>query len=395
MNTGESRTTHHTPRTTHHISIASELEQFNKLPTESLRTVVGFDGFIDEIIHVVAKRESFCGFERMKTITDFAQRLQDAAGRSANIEFVSLKSKIGGNGPIMAAALARLGSKVTYIGNVGFPEIHPVFHPLAARSSVISLGEPAHTDALEFNDGKIMFGKMEILRIVTWERIVEVIPLPHLIEIVSGAKLLAMVNWTMVPGMTDIWRHLLEEVCPHLPPAEERFAFFDLADPEKRYIEDLREAMRLISQFTTSHKVIFGLNEREAIQVARALGAPDDLFPPNHAPRTTHSVAETLSNFIASKLGIYAVVVHPVDCASATVDGRTYTQPGPYTDSPVITTGAGDHFNAGFCIAQIAGLDPQTSLLLGVHCSGYYVRTAASPDLPSLLHFVETSGIKS
>ena len=361
-------------------------EHFREIKTTDLRAVVGFDGFIDEIIHVVEKRENFNEFERMMTIVDFARRIESAAGKSANIEFVSLKSKIGGNGPIMAAALAQLGTSITYIGNLGIPEIHPVFYPLAARACIISLAEPAHTDALEFSDGKIMFGKMEVLCTVTWERIVEIISLPRLIEIISDAKLLAMVNWTMVPGMTDIWRHLLKEVCPHLSSGQDRFAFFDLADPEKRYIEDLRDALRLIGLFSDTHKVIFGLNEREAVQVAHALGAPDNMLSTHHAP-------EALSEFISSRLGIYAVVVHPIDCASATIDGRTYTQTGPYTDSPLITTGAGDHFNAGFCLGLITGLDPQASLLLGVNCSGYYVRTGVSPDVSSILNFIDSEKI--
>ncbi|MEW6200361.1 MAG: hypothetical protein AB1546_00165, partial [bacterium] len=375
-------------------------EHFGAVRAADLKAVVGFDGFIDEIIHVVEKRENFNEFDRMMTISDFARRIESAAGKSANIEFVSIKSKIGGNGPIMAEALAQLGTGITYIGNLGIPEIHPVFYPLAARASVISLAEPAHTDAIEFSDGKIMFGKMEVLRTVAWERIVEIIPLPRLIEIISDAKLLAMVNWTMAPGMTDIWRHLLKEVCPLLSSGRERFAFFDLADPEKRYIEDLQDALRLIGRFSDTHKVIFGLNEREGVQVANALNAPKDLLSVQSAIPSSqsaipnsHHISEALSKFIASELGVYAVVIHPVDCASATVDGRTYTQTGPYTDSPVITTGAGDHFNAGFCLGLITGLDPQVSLLLGVNCSGYYVRTGGSPDISSLLNFIDSGEI--
>ena len=62
--------------------------------------------------------------------------------------------------------------------------------------------------------------------------------------------------------------------------------------------------------------------------------------------------------------------------------------PGPYTERPLITTGAGDHFNAGFMQGQLLGLDPEACLTLGVCTSGHYVRTGTSPDLASLETFL-------
>ena len=67
--------------------------------------------------------------------------------------------KLGGNGPIMANALACLGLHVTYLGCLGYPEIDPVFRDFATRATVRSIAEAGHTDALEFDDGKLMLGK--------------------------------------------------------------------------------------------------------------------------------------------------------------------------------------------------------------------------------------------
>jgi len=58
---------------------------------------------------------------------------------------------------------------------------------------------------------------------------------------------------------------------------------------------------------------------------------------------------------------------------------------GPYISKPRITTGAGDHFNAGFCLGKLLGLDNAMSLLTGVATSGYYVRTARSPSTTDLV----------
>ncbi len=55
---------------------------------------------------------------------------------------------------------------------------------------------------------------------------------------------------------------------------------------------------------------------------------------------------------------------------------------------PVLTTGAGDNFNAGFCLGQALGLSPLDALTLGVSTSGYYVRNAKSPSFAQVIEFV-------
>lgn len=348
------------------------------LNAAAIKAVVGFDGFIDEILDVVAKREGVGSYEDIKTISEFAERVAGAAGKSANVEMVPVKIKLGGNGPIMAEALVRMGAGVTYIGNLGRPHIHPVFQEFAKICDVISLEEPAHTDALEFHDGKLMLGKMTVMEKMTWELLAEAAPVEEMAELVGGARLFAMVNWTMLPWMTDIWRHLLDEVCPELPGGE-RLVFFDLADPQKRTAEDLAEALKTIERFSDYFDVILGLNEREAQQVASLLTGGD----------RSGETAEANTDAVASRMGIYALVVHPTDRAMASIGGNLFVQEGPYTDDPLITTGAGDHFNAGFCVGQLAGLSPRASLLAGVGCSGYYVRTGESPGVESLVRFIE------
>jgi len=100
---------------------------------------------------------------RLPTISQLAERLAAAAGRSANVELVSQLTKLGGNGPIMANALASFGLKVTYLWNPRLPEFAPGLCGLANRAEVHSIAEPGCTDALEFEDGKIMLGKHQSL----------------------------------------------------------------------------------------------------------------------------------------------------------------------------------------------------------------------------------------
>lgn len=123
-----------------------------------LTAFVGLDGFVDEILHVVDKRESAEVYRRLPTITRLAAQLAAAAGKSTNIELVNQMTKLGGNGPIMANALASFGIQVTYLGLLGYPSLNPVFADFARRAEVHSIGNPGTTDALEFDDGKIMLG---------------------------------------------------------------------------------------------------------------------------------------------------------------------------------------------------------------------------------------------
>src|SRR5690606_29434678 len=114
------------------------------------------DGFVDSIIHVVDQRHDLHNHTPLPTIEAFGQRVLAAAGHSANFELVTTHQKLGGNGPIMANALAAASLDVTYIGTLGQPDLHPVFHDFASRAKVHSVLQPGLTDALEFRDGKLM-----------------------------------------------------------------------------------------------------------------------------------------------------------------------------------------------------------------------------------------------
>jgi len=344
-----------------------------------LRAFVGLDGFVDEIIHVVDKRDDATIFQRLPTINRLAERLAGAAGKSTNIELVNQRTKLGGNGPIMANALARLGIKVTYVGALGYPHLHPVFTEFARRAEVHSIAEAGHTDALEFDDGKLMLTKTTSLNEVTWENIQLRYGRDKFISNFSTADLVGFVNWTMIPYMSDLWDSLLKEFCP-ASHDHKRKIFFDLADPEKRNPKDIARALELIVGFDKYFDVILGLNEKEAYEIGDVLG----LLTVDHS----REGLATLTREIQKKTPVNSLVVHPVTYALAATAGVVSIVEGPYVEKPLITTGAGDHFNSGFCLGKLLGFDDASSVLTGVTCSGYYVRNAQSPfieDLASML----------
>jgi hypothetical protein len=346
-----------------------------------LTAFVGLDGFVDEILHVVDKRMDAQHYERVPSIARLAERIAEASGRSTNIELVNQLTKLGGNGPIMANALARFGLKVTYLGNLGYPHLHPVFDEFAARAEVVSIAEPGHTDALEFDDGKIMLGKHSSLKEVNWANILARFGRERLAQKLEGSSLVAFVNWTMLPHMSDIWEALQHELCPGLNThTPRRMIFFDLCDPEKRTAADISRALELIVRFEKHFDVTLGLNEKEANEIADVLGL--------HGKAHNAEALSALAAKLQARLPVNTIVIHPVSYALAISGDAAQVVKGPYISKPKITTGAGDHFNAGFCLGKLLGFDNALSLLTGVTTSGYYVRTAKSPSLPQLVEML-------
>jgi len=343
--------------------------------------LVGFDGFIDLIKQPISQRFGPGeDFTPIATIEEFGSRISRAAGKSTNIELYPRLEKLGGNGPILANALLSAGLKLRYIGALGKPEIHPLFRHLAEKTEAISLAEPSITHALEFSDGKIMLGEMASLEGVTYEAMVEAVGEGKLFDMFSRADLLAMVNWTMVPFLGDILASLLEKVMPVLPPRDQRLFFFDLADPEKRSEGDIKSVLQTIRRFQEWGSVTLGLNLKEALAVARVLGL---------APQEAHEEGlRRLAATIRQTLQLDTIVIHPRDCAACATREDSWWVPGPYTDTPTITTGAGDHFNSGYCLGQLIGASPEACLAYGVASSGFYVRRGKSPSLNDIDQFL-------
>ena len=341
-----------------------------------MKALVGLDGFVDEIIAVVDHRYSLDRYERVETIARMAEKIAAAAGKSSNYELMVTRRKLGGNGPIMANALATLGMEVAYVGCLGHPEIDPVFADFARQAEVISIANPGFTNALEFADGKLMLSKLESLHEVNWANLTARLPVEELIRRIAASSLIGLLNWTELPGLTAIWDALIAEVFPHVPRGH-RTLFIDLVDPEKRSANDIRGALETLTRFQEHVDVVLGLNLKEATQAAGALG----LDPPG-ADLARSAAA------IRAALGLAGVVIHPREGAAAATPEGTASILGPFVAQPLISTGAGDHFNAGFCLGWVLKLPLDQCLGVGVATSGYYVRTAASPTPHELADFL-------
>lgn len=349
---------------------------------EETTSLLGFDGFIDTIYHVVDQRQSASEYSRVHTLAEYGGRIVAAAGKSTNVEIVPQNVKLGGNGPIMANAMSALGVPITYCGMTGYPTLNEVFRELADRAQLLPICDPALTDAVEFDDGKLIVGKHATVAEVSYETLVERVGEATWREAWQSARFVAMVNWTMLPHLTQLWQKIQAE----FPGGERKVMFFDLADPEKRTRGDIREALLTLAKFQEQHDVLLGLNEKEGQHIGDVLelevGNDDDL--------SREQNMMNLASGIREKLGIAACVVHPTQFAAAASTQTTGVAAGPFTPNPKISTGAGDHFNAGFCTGHLLGCDLRQSLQMGVATSGYYVRNAQSPTREQLVEFLSS-----
>lgn len=354
------------------VAAIKELRANLKESTDS-RVLIGFDGFVDEIIYVVDKRIDAQTYIRLNTITEYSERIAQAAGYSTNIEYVPIQTKIGGNGPIYANAIAMQGGKVCYVGALGKP-IRSVFDDFVNRcEKVVSLSQPAQTDAVEFIDGKLIISKLGAFSQITYERIIECFGKQEFINAVSSSDLIGFTNWTMISSMNSIFEQFLANIAPQA--AKSQFVFFDLADPQKRSNSDILSALLLIREFNHSFKVVLGMNYKEAVLVAKL-------------NEVEFNSLEELALGLYKKLGLFAIVIHPLKEACCVIDDEYYHINGPYCTNPLLTTGAGDNFNGGFCAGLLQQLTPLQALTLGVSTSGFYVRTGISPDLDNIRVFL-------
>lgn len=368
----------------------------DRLATGPMPTaLVGFDGFIDSIIDVVDVRRDMSpsGYQRIGSIAAFSKRCSAAAGKSANMEMVVRERRFGGNGPLMAGALGRAGCGVTYIGAVGQEQdetaLDPIYAQFAMRCRrVMPVAPPARTDALEFDDGKLMLGYPANVQRVTWARLVELVGLEAITAEVGAAQIIGLVNWTMMGGVEGVWRGLIDEVLPRAAKVLGRRVFVDLADPAKRSDADVARAMGLLREMDGLAPVTLGLNRAEAERVLMVVGG-------GSAGATRLEDEGSRAAALRERLGLSCVVVHRREGAGAAVrraggSMETGWFRGPLVARPKILTGAGDHFNAGFALGLALDMPVPEALAVGCGVAGAYVRDGASPDGARLTSFLRT-----
>jgi hypothetical protein len=331
--------------------------------------LVGFDGFVDSLGRVVARRHPV-GYDPVSTIGEFGRLIVEAAGRSFGREVVIHRIEGGGNAPNLADGLAALGVRVAFWGTVGEP--HRAFEGLAARCvrfRPIGRGV-GRTLALEFEDGKLMLNDTSELRGLGGAAMQQAIAEGYGAD-AERADLVGLANWSRYPRMTECWRVIAREVGPRLQRGV--WIIVDLADPSGRGDDELREMLGVLGELQHHGRVLLGLNLNEAGRVATAIGAP--------AVEDDEPTMRRAAGAIREATGLEVVVVHSRRLAAGAWAAGEATLAAWFTASARRTTGVGDRFNAGLAAGLMGGLGVPESLALGCAAGGYFVRAGRAGAL--------------
>jgi hypothetical protein len=337
--------------------------------------LIGFDGYIDRIVRL--KKNQMDPSDFFEYIGDFARHIQEQPGSSQDIAIKRISEKIGGNGPLMAESLAVKNVAVSCIGAFGYPEINSSFDELSKKAALFSVEQNAFTLALEFNDAKIMLAETETLDCIDWKKLVSVLGEEKLGALIQEVDIVGITNWSGLSKSNDILEGILG-ILSRSCQGGKRLCFFDLADPSGKSREQFRDLFRLMEKLSPWFDIILGLNRKEAILVY------------NHFFNCREkSFDETMAVKLADAIALKEVVIHGAGLA-AVADKKNYrTVQGITIQSPVILTGAGDNFNAGYCLGKLCGFDIISCLYLADISASLYVQQGFSADIDAIITYIE------
>ncbi|MBN2657761.1 MAG: hypothetical protein JXR86_11930 [Spirochaetales bacterium] len=345
-------------------------------PHKKFSGICGFDGFID----------TFVRMEDPSSMADFGPRVSAAAGIAASYRVKHKGDKFGGNGPLFAGALSdifRRDIDLSYIGGIGKEDVSPLFRK-ALESKVdnlYTLADPAHSDCLEFTDGKVMLNDLSSCAEITWDRLLEVMGREKLDEHLKKADYIGAVNWGKLVNVGEIWKNISLRLTELKVPAKKVRFFMDLAEFEQRPEEDIRDLLDILVQITEQSTSILSFNLKEAWEMGDFLGRDF------RGKKDPESAAE-LAAYIKENVSADKIVIHPNDGAVCSGAEGTVYVPGPYCREPLISTGAGDNFGAGCLSASLKGLDDTGMILTGVCASGHFVRSGESPSFEQMAELI-------
>jgi hypothetical protein len=339
--------------------------------------ICGFDGFIDTFIRM----------EDPSSMADFGPRVSAAAGIAASYRVKHKGDKFGGNGPLFAGALSdifRRDIELSYIGGIGKDEVSPLFRKALEEKvdKLYTLADPAHSDCLEFSDGKIMLNDLSSCAEITWERLLEVMSQEKLDNHLKKADYIGAVNWGKLVNVGDIWKNISLRLTELNVPAKKVHFFMDLAEFEQRPEEDVKSLLHTLSIITKQSTSILSFNLKEAWEMGKFFGR-------DYSGRKEPESTAELSSFLKENIDVDRIVIHPNDGAVISSEEATIYIPGPYCREPLISTGAGDNFGAGCLAASLKGLDDTGIILSGVCASGHFVRSGESPSFKQMTTLID------
>jgi len=356
-------------------------EQFpaqNELP-EGVPTgtvVFGFDGYLDRVREAVGDRTGPETYDRLDTLAGVSERLNDsvAAGSSLSFEWLEAGQRTGGHTCHLARAFGTWSFDPTLLGMYGNP-VRDAFESEFGAYDLVSLGEPGVTDAVEFDDGKLMLTEIGDTMDLDWVGLDDRLGHERLADRLDEADLLGVGYWSETPDTPDILDGLCELWNGIDDPPET--VLVDPGDVRKLDAERLRAGRDAIGRLGDVTDVVVSANRAETGVLANAYDGGAD--------RSFEAAAETVYDALAPTW----FVGHGIDRSVVVTEAGTDGVAVPTVDDPELTTSSGDHFNAGLGLALVTGLSPAAAVVVGNSVAGHFVRTADQPSLGEVRAFLD------
>lgn len=343
------------------------------------KILLGCDGFVDETYEIVEVRKSLTDFTAMKNLRMFGELLVERADGGVGVELVPKRRCEGGFGVNTARLAGVLGLNPVLPGLYGKNEIDPAFEEFKDTCSLHSLGDPALTIALEFDDGKVLMSNLEAVSNLTWEDFEKHFGEAQLKAMFADVDILGLGYWSLTADFDNLFKGFMKQYETLKTPSR---MFFDFADIKKKSSESFMTSLKLIESYNDKIPMTLSLNEHEVFELFTRTGTdcPD---------RTPAAIASALT-VAREKIGFDELVVHTPEFAAAShsADGEAHAIQERQT-KVVRSAGAGDSFNGGYICASLGDIPIKERLVIANAATAYFVTHASAPDQEALVAQIE------
>ncbi|NHN64126.1 hypothetical protein G9463_12550 [Haloarcula sp. JP-Z28] len=340
------------------------------------RVVFGFDGYLDRVREVVADRIDPESHERLATLESFGDRIDRsvAADSSLSFEWLQQGSRTGGHTSHLARAFGGWSFDPVMVGMYGDP-VHDAFETEFGEYELHSLGEPGVTDAVEFDDGKLMLTEIGDTMSLDWTELDAAFGHDRLAEKLDGASLLGTGYWSETPDLPTVFDGL-------------RTLWDGIDDPPETVLVDPGDVRKLDADRLRAGREAIGRLDEVTDVVVTSNRAETGVLADAYAGDAERSFADD-AEAVFEALEPTWFVGHGVEQSVVVTAAGTDSVAVPSVSDPELTTSSGDHFNAGLGLARIADLSPAAAVVVGNAVAGYFVRTADQPSLADVRAFVD------
>ena len=322
------------------------------------KVLVGFDGSVDRTVRPIQVAGNPNRY--FATIGEYGRHIVSKAGLSCSIQNEIIKSQAGGNNVFVAQSLNAQGYDVFLAGLFGENSLTAEFLPLAEKGiELCSFGDNQFCECYEFDDGKIMISPQVPDMPEPFDKLSNA--LGDKAALFRDADLVAMLNWGEIPWMQKLWDDAADYMYTGKKD-EEKFVFFDPADVSCRSEDEIRGMLRCMKKAAMARHCVLSINENETLSLGKAV-------------YNGESRPELILESLVSDGYVDEVVMHTLYRALA-FDGNSFAEaPTNHVEKPLISTGAGDNFNGGYCAAVLEKLPLKERVVRANYTSYVYLTT--------------------